>query len=50
MLVNDLAETVLPEDEILDPINQTIEVTAHPKHLIFNVIDGFLNRILKVIH
>ena len=47
LLVNDLAESVLPEDEILDPINQTIEVTAHPKHLISNVIDSFLNKILK---
>ena len=48
LVVNDLAESVLPEDEILDPINQSIEVTAHPKHLISNVINNFLNRILKV--
>lgn len=47
LLVNDLAESVLPEDEILDPMNQTIEITAHPKHLISKVVDSFLNRILK---
>ena len=48
LLLNDLAETVLPEDETLDPINQTIEVVTHPRHMMFKIIDRFLNQILKV--
>ena len=49
LLLDDLAETVLPEDEILDPVNQTIEVATHPKHMIFSVIDRFFNQVLKVL-
>jgi hypothetical protein len=48
LIIADLAELVLPDDPVLDPANEYIELPTDPRHVMYSIVNDFGMKAMKV--